>query len=53
MPNSFRRFLAVLLAMLLISPGLFAFSSPFPTKSIREAYFLGQRANESTARLSG
>src|SRR5258706_13707686 len=51
MPNSFRLFVAVLLAMLLISPGLFAFSSPLSDESIREAYFLGQRRDESTARF--
>jgi hypothetical protein len=51
MPNSSRRFLAVLLAMLFISPGLFAFSSPLSDESIREAYFLGQRRDESTARF--
>jgi hypothetical protein len=53
MPNSSRRFIAVLLAMLLISPGLFAFSSPLSDESIREAYFLGQRRDESTTRFLG
>jgi hypothetical protein len=53
MPNSSRRFIAVLLAMLLISPGLFAFSSPLSDESIRDAYFLGQRRDESTARFLG
>ena len=51
MPTSFRRFFAVLLAVLLISPVLFAFSSPLSDESIREAYFLGQRRDESTARF--
>lgn len=51
MPNSFRCFLALLLSVLLVSPALFAFSSPLSDEAIREAYFLGQRRDESTARF--
>jgi hypothetical protein len=49
MPLSTRQFVA--LATLLISPRLFAFSSPLSDEAIREAYFLGQRRDESTARF--
>ena len=51
MPNSCRRLIALLLATLLVSPELFAFSSPLSDEAIREAYFLGQRRDESTARF--
>jgi hypothetical protein len=51
MPNSSRRFIAWSLAMFLIPHGLFALSSPLSDESIREAYFLGQRRDESTARF--
>jgi hypothetical protein len=51
MPNSCRPFIALFLSTLLVSPGLFAFSSPLSDESIREAYFLGQRRDESTARF--
>jgi hypothetical protein len=46
-----RAFVAVLLAVLVISPESFAFSSPLSDEAIREAYFLGQRRDESTARF--
>jgi hypothetical protein len=46
-----RSFLAVLLALLVISPESFAFNSPLSDEAIREAYFLGQRRDESTARF--
>ena len=49
MLNSSRRFVALALATLLVSPELFAFSSPLSDEAIREAYFLGQRRDESTA----
>ena len=49
MPNSSRRFIATSLATLLASPGLLAFSSPLSDQAIREAYFLGQRRDETTA----
>ncbi|HLZ91462.1 MAG TPA: hypothetical protein VKQ28_07085 [Candidatus Acidoferrum sp.] len=51
MPNSFRSFLAVLLSFLLTSPALFAFSLPLSDEAVREAYFLGQRRDETTARF--
>ena len=46
-----RAFVAVLLAMLVISPESFAFNSPLSDEAIREAYFLGQRRDESTVRF--
>jgi hypothetical protein len=46
-----RPFLAVLLALLIVSPESFAFNSPLSDEAIREAYFLGQRRDESTARF--
>ena len=46
MLNSWQPFLALLLALLLISPSTFAFSSPLSDEAIREAYFLGQRRDE-------
>jgi hypothetical protein len=51
MAKSSRPFLAVLLALLVISPESFAFNSPLSDEAIREAYFLGQRRDESTARF--
>jgi hypothetical protein len=51
MAKSSRTFLAVLLALLVISPESFAFNSPLSEEAIREAYFLGQRRDESTARF--
>ena len=51
MQISSRRFVAVSLAILLTSPGSFAFSSPLSDQAIREAYFLGQRRDEKTARF--
>jgi hypothetical protein len=51
MLNSSRRFIAIALAMFLIAPPSFAFSSPLSDEAIREAYFLGQRRDESTARF--
>src|SRR5256885_6007090 len=43
MAKSSRPFLAVLLALVVISPESFAFNSPLSEEAIREAYFLGQR----------
>ena len=51
MPTPTRPFLAVSLAILLTSPASFAFSSPLSDEAIREAYFLGQRRDETTARF--
>ena len=51
MPSPARPFIAVSLAMLLTSPASLAFSSPLSEEAIREAYFLGQRRDEKTARF--
>ena len=51
MPNSCRSLLALLLSILLVSPASFALNSPLSDEAIREAYFLGQRRDESTARF--
>jgi len=51
MAKSSRAFLAVLLALLVVSPESFAFNSPLSDEAIRDAYFLGQRRDESTARF--
>lgn len=51
MPNSCRPFISLLLATFLVAPGSFAFSSPLSDEAIREAYFLGQRRDESMARF--
>ncbi len=39
----------ILLAVLLLVQPVFAFSTPLSEEAIREAYFLGQRRDESTA----
>jgi hypothetical protein len=46
-----RPFFAVLMALVVVPPESFAFSSPLSDEAIREAYFLGQRRDESTARF--
>jgi hypothetical protein len=46
-----RSILSVLLAVLVLSPQSFAFNSSLSEEAIREAYFLGQRRDESTARF--
>src|SRR5258708_1532379 len=46
-----RPFFAVLMALVVVPPESFAFNSPLSEESIREAYFLGQRRDESTARF--
>src|SRR4029077_20212211 len=51
MPPLSRPFIALSLAILLTAPGSSAFSSPLSDEAIREAYFLGQRRDESTARF--
>jgi hypothetical protein len=43
--------LVVLLALLVVPPESFAFNSPLSDEAVREAYFLGQRRDESTARF--
>lgn len=49
MPSSLRSCLAMFAASLLFVPFLSAFQSPLSDEDIREAYFLGQRRDESTA----
>jgi hypothetical protein len=51
MLNSFRSVAAFFLAAVLMSPASLAFNSPLSGEAIREAYFLGQRRDESTARF--
>jgi hypothetical protein len=46
-----RPFFAVLMALVVVPPESFAFNSPLSDEAIREAYFLGQRRDESTARF--
>jgi len=43
--------LAVSLALLVLAGPVLAFSSPLSDESVREAYFLGQRRDESVARF--
>jgi len=49
MPAYFRHCLAIFVAALLLSPSSFAFDSPLSDQAVREAYFLGQRRDESFA----
>ncbi|GAC1668685.1 MAG: hypothetical protein NVS9B4_24650 [Candidatus Acidiferrum sp.] len=51
MPSFFRPCLSILTAALLASPASFAFQSPLSEESIREAYFLGQRHDQSLPRF--
>jgi hypothetical protein len=51
MPRSLRSSLSVLLALLMASFPLFAFDTPLSDESVREAYFLGQRHDDSMTRL--
>jgi len=51
MAKSSHPFFAVLLALVVVPPESFAFNSPLSDEAIREAYFLGQRRDESTARF--
>jgi hypothetical protein len=50
MPELLRRCLAILTATLFLCPSSFAFQSPLSDEDIRDAYFLGQRHDEATAR---
>lgn len=50
MPSSLRSCLAVFIAALLFVPFSSAFQSPLSDEDIRDAYFLGQRNDEATAR---
>jgi len=49
MPAFFRPCLSIFAAALLVSPSCFAFNSPLSDQAVREAYFLGQRRDESFA----
>ena len=49
MTQSLRSAFAVLFAALLLALPVFPFQSPLSDEAIRDAYFLGQRNNESTA----
>ena len=51
MAQYFRRIFAVLMAALLLVPFGSAFQSPLSDEAVRDAYFLGQRNDESTAEL--
>jgi hypothetical protein len=51
MPFGFRPSLALLLAALLLSTPTFAFDSPLSDTAVREAYFLGQRHDDSLGKL--
>lgn len=51
MPPSFRSFLAVFAAVLLLVPFSSAFQSPLSEQAVREAYFLGQRHDGTYPRL--
>src|SRR5712691_3001912 len=49
--SSFRPCLAFFTAALLLSPFSLAYQSPLSDEAVREAYFLGQRHDDSMARL--
>lgn len=49
MPSPSRTGLAMLTAALLLAQPIFAFQSPLSDQAVREAYFLGQRRDESMA----
>lgn len=51
MAHSFRPCIAILAAVILLVPFSFALQSPLSDEDIRDAYFLGQRHDETTARL--
>jgi hypothetical protein len=44
-----RSFASILAVLLLLSPSSFAFDTPLSDQAVREAYFLGQRRDESMA----
>src|SRR5437773_12384847 len=46
-----RRLLSIIAASLLLSQGSFAFDTPLSDQAVREAYFLGQRRDETMAAL--
>jgi hypothetical protein len=51
MSSSFRSCLASLLAALLLSPTSFAFDTPLSDTAVRQAYFLGQRRDDTMTRF--
>jgi hypothetical protein len=50
-PSFFRPGLAILAAALLITSGASALDAPLSDEAVREAYFLGQRRDDTTARF--
>src|SRR5260370_31050618 len=50
-PSPVRPAASLLAAALLLSPSSFAFDTPLSEQAVREAYFLGQRRDESLARF--
>src|SRR5467141_4185054 len=48
-PSPARPVASLLAALLLLSPSSFAFDTPLSDQAVREAYFLGQRRDESMA----
>ena len=50
-PSPVRPVASLLAAALLLSPSSFAFDTPLSDQAVREAYFLGQRRDESLARF--
>jgi hypothetical protein len=51
MDRSMRRFLAIVTAAFLLPSPSFGFDTPLSDQAIREAYFLGQRRDDSMARV--
>ncbi len=51
MPLSFRPCLALLTGAFLLVPPSCAFDTPLSDQAVREAYFLGQRRDETMATL--
>jgi len=51
MPSGPRSSLALFVATLLMSTAAFAFETPLSGQAVREAYFLGQRHDETMARI--
>ena len=49
MSSTMRRLLSIIAASLLLSQGSFAFDTPLSDQAVREAYFLGQRRDETMA----
>ena len=49
MSTAMRPFLSIIAASLLLSQGSFAFGTPLSDQAVREAYFLGQRRDETMA----